>query len=52
MAHVDDIGNLKDAVLCGADSVEHTINVATSDHEVTDEVLRLLTAGTFGWFPR
>lgn len=43
MAHVDDIGNLKDAVLCGADSVEHTINVATSDHEVTDEVLRLLT---------
>jgi imidazolonepropionase-like amidohydrolase len=36
MAHVDDIGNLKDAVLLGADSVEHTINVATLRHEVTD----------------
>lgn len=44
MMHVDDIGNLKDAVQSGADSVEHTINVATSDHEMTDEVLKLLTS--------
>jgi enamidase len=44
MAHVDDIGNLKDAVLCGVDSVEHTINVATADHEMTDEDLKLLTS--------
>ena len=43
MAHVDDIGDLVRAVNTGADTIEHTINVATSDHEMTDDVLRLLT---------
>ena len=43
MAHVDDIGDLVRAMNAGVDTVEHTINVATSDHEMTDEVLKLLT---------
>ena len=43
MAHVDDIGDLVRAVNAGVDTVEHTINVATSDHDMTDEVLSLLT---------
>ena len=43
MAHIDDIGDIVRAVNAGVDTVEHTINVATSDHEMTDEVLALLT---------
>ena len=43
MAHVDDINDLVDAVNVGVDTIEHTINVATSAHEMTDEVLKLLT---------
>ncbi|MCL1828945.1 MAG: amidohydrolase family protein [Oscillospiraceae bacterium] len=42
MMHADDVGDLVRAVKAGADTVEHTINVATSDHEMTDEALRLL----------
>lgn len=44
MVHVDDIGNMIEAINIGADSVEHTINVGTSDHEVTDEVFKLLAS--------
>ena len=43
MAHVDDIGDLVRAVNAGVDTVEHAINVATSDHDMTDEALSLLT---------
>ena len=45
MAHVDDIGDMTRAIKAGADTIEHIINVATSDHELTDETLRLLTEG-------
>ena len=44
MVHVDDIGDLVEAVDIGADSIEHTINTGTSDHELTDETLKLLTS--------
>jgi imidazolonepropionase-like amidohydrolase len=44
MVHVDDIGNLAEALAIGADSVEHAVNVATSDHEISDEVLTSLTS--------
>ena len=43
MAHVDDVGDLARAARAGVDTIEHTINVATSDHEITDETLKLLT---------
>lgn len=44
MMHADDIGNMRDALDAGADSIEHVINVATSDHDMTDEMLKLLTS--------
>jgi enamidase len=44
MMHVDDIGDMRDAANAGADTIEHIISIATSDHEVTDEVLELLTS--------
>ena len=43
MAHIDDIGDMIRAVYVGIDTIEHTINIATSDHEMTDEALFLLT---------
>jgi len=44
MAHIDDVGDLIRAARVGIDSIEHTINVASSpDHEMTDEALSLLT---------
>ena len=43
MAHVDDVSDLARAVKAGVDSVEHVINVATTDHELTDEILKLIT---------
>ena len=43
MAHVDDIGDLIRVVNAGVDTVEHMINVATSDHDMTGDVLKLLT---------
>lgn len=45
MAHVDDMEGMKEAVLAGADSVEHTINVGAERGTVmTEELLELLTA--------
>ncbi len=44
MVHVEDITNLAEAVNIGADSIEHTINPATTDHEVTEDILKLLTS--------
>jgi len=43
MAHVDDISGMKDAALCGVDTIEHTLNAAVpTAHTMTDEVLKLL----------
>ena len=44
MMHTDDIGDMRDAALAGADTIEHTINTGTTDHEMTDELLDILTA--------
>lgn len=44
MVHCDDIGDMKDAASAGADTIEHTIGVGTSDHDMTDEMLSLLTS--------
>lgn len=43
MAHVDDIADAARAARAGVDTIEHLINIATSDHVLTDEIIRLLT---------
>lgn len=44
MVHVEDIPDLEEAVKIGADTIEHLINPGTSDHNVTDNTLKLLTS--------
>lgn len=43
MAHVDDLNGMRDAVLQGVDSVEHTMNPGASEGlEMTEDMLKLL----------
>ncbi len=43
MVHIDDIEGMKEAALCGVDSIEHTLNAGASKGlEMTDEVLDIL----------
>ncbi|NLL51958.1 MAG: amidohydrolase family protein [Peptococcaceae bacterium] len=44
MVHVDDLKDMADAVAIGADTIEHTIDVGSSNHELTDELLKALTS--------
>ncbi|NLO97782.1 MAG: amidohydrolase family protein [Peptococcaceae bacterium] len=42
--HVDDLKDMADAVTIGADTIEHTINVGSTYHELTDDLLKALTS--------
>lgn len=43
MAHIDNIEGMKEALECGVDTIEHTMNNAiTTGREMTDDVLKLL----------
>jgi len=43
MAHIDHIEDMKEALICGVDSIEHTINYAVTTGKVmTEDVLHML----------
>jgi len=44
MVHVDDLKDMAEAIAIGADTIEHIISVGSSNHELTDELLKTLTS--------